>query len=153
MISYILALIISFAGVILGGVLALIAPEELKAGEKWWKILEWGLLAIIVTVMLYFAGLTAWTIVLAAVLFALKFVKNEYPALIFVLVISLFFNFLFLASALIFIYGFPKGTLDAKKVVNMKKHEIAKTILYVFKKNLLYLIFGFVLLPLLLAYA
>lgn len=151
MIPYILALIISFAGVILGGVLALIAPEELKAGEKLWKILEWVLLAIIAIVMLYFAGLTAWTIVLAAVLFALKFVKNEYPALIFVLVISLFFNFLFLASALIFIYGFPKGTLDANKVINLRKHPIFKTLLYVFKKNLLYLIFGLALLPLLLA--
>ena len=90
MIDYILALIISFLGVMLGGVLALIAPEELKAGKKWWKILEWILLAVIAGVMLYFAGFTSWTIVLAAVLFALKFVKNEYPALIFVLVISLY---------------------------------------------------------------
>jgi hypothetical protein len=156
MIDYILALVISFAGIILGGILALIAPEELRAGEKWWKILEWVVLIIIIAFVIYFSSAKLlWAIALSAVLVALKIFKREYPAFAFVLFLSFFEGFLFLAASLIFIYGLPKGTLDAKQIVNMKnaKKQIPKAIIHVLRKNILYLIFGFVLLPLLIAYS
>jgi hypothetical protein len=156
MIDYILALIISFAGVISGCILALIAPEELRAGEKWWRILEWAVLIMMIALVVYFsASRLVWAIALSAVLAALKIFKQEYPAFAFVLVLSYFEGFLFLAASLIFIYGLTKGTLDAKQIVNMKnaKRQISKAIIHILRKNILYPIFGLVLLPLLLAYA
>jgi hypothetical protein len=156
MISYILTLIVSFFGIISGTVLALIAPEELKKGEKYWKILSWIIFIIILASVFYFSKANIlWPALICVVLVILKIFKKEYPALAFVLLFSYFENFLFLAGSLIFIYGLPEGTLNAKQMVNMKNagKKITEAILHSVKKNILYLIFGFILLPLLIAYA
>jgi len=148
MIDYILTLIISFAGLVLGGVLAKIAPEELKSGERYWKILEWIVLAVIIAVISYYSRFW-WAIPIAAILVFLKIFKKEYPALAFVLLISAFGNFLFLAGSLIFIYSLASGTLDAKRII---KKQGKKWIMINYTK-ILYIVLGFALLPLLIAYA
>jgi len=156
MISYILTLIISFAGAISGGVLAMMAREELKAGEKYWKIMRLMVLVIIIAVIIYFSR-TAWAALIVALLAALALLKKEYPAMAFVLLLSYFEGFLFIAGSLIFIYGLPEGTVQAKKIIGRRAKTDAKMIrqvvLGVLKNNVLYLIFGLVLLPLILAYA
>jgi len=153
MIDYILTLIISFAGIILGGVLALIAPEELRKGEKYLKILEWTILAFIVLSIFYFSKFFL-ALAISLVLIVLKIFKKEYPALAFILLLSFFENFLFLAGSLVFIYGFPAGTIKAKEIIAAKKTKNkVKILLAIAKNNILYIIFGFILLPLLFAYS
>jgi len=148
MADYTLALIISFAGIILGSILARIAHEELGHGAKYWKILEWALLAAIIAVVFYFSK-PAWALAISALLIFLKIANWEYPALAFVLFLSAFGNFMFIAASLIFIYGLPKGTLDAMRVLKdiKKKKELV-----IHWKWFLYLAIGFALLPLLIAY-
>ncbi len=155
MIDYILALVISFAGIILGSILALIAPEELKAGKKWWQLLEWAVFIAIIAAMFYFAKINfLWTGLIAALLALLKIAKMDYPALAFVLLLSFADGFLFLAASLIFIYGLPKGTLEAMPIVNMRnsKKSILRVLLGCVKRNILYLILGLAVLPFLAAY-
>ena len=41
LINYVLVLIVSFLGLFVGNVLALFSKEELKPGEKWFKVLGW----------------------------------------------------------------------------------------------------------------
>jgi len=154
MIDYILTLIFSFIGIIGGAVLALIAPEELKKGAKYWKILEWIIIAAIVIVLFLFAGIL-WAIIISAAIILLKILRKEYSALAFALFASFFGNFLFLAGALIFLYGLAKGTLDAMEIVNEKnaKKNVFKAIFYVLRRNIFYLVIGFILLPFLIAYS
>lgn len=143
MIDYLLVLIITFAGVLTGGVLALLSPEELKQGEKYWKILKWALLILIIAVLFYFSGNIFFAAAIAALLVILKILKREYPALAFVLFLSSKESFLLIAASLIFIYGLPSGTLDAKPIVGKKaRGKIKKTIAGIIRKNFYYLIIG-----------
>ncbi len=143
MIDYFLTLTIAFAGVFAGGLLAIISPEELKPGEKYWKILKWVLLAVIITVLFYFSQLIIYAIIITALLVYLKIINREYPALAFVFFLSAYEGFLFIASSLIFIYGLPAGTLDAKQIIGQKsKGKLKKAMLLVTKKNVSYLIIG-----------
>lgn len=147
LIEYILTLVISFLGILLGGVLALIAPEELKAGEKYWKILEWFLLIIIIAVLIYYSSNLIIAILLTALLVGLKIIKKEYPAMAFALFLGAYDNFLFLIGSLIFLYGLPKGTLDSMKIINVKnaKKQRVASMYNLFKKNVLYLILGIIM--------
>ena len=148
MIDYILTLILSFAGIILGGILALIATEELKSGEKYFKILEWVFIVLMVLFIFYFSQILL-AAAASALLIILKIFKKEYPAMAFVLLISHFEKFLFFAGALIFLYGLASGTLQAKPLAKSKM----KALMFILRNNILYLIFGFILLPFLVAYS
>jgi len=148
MIDYIVSWAISFTGIILGGILATIAPEELRSGEKYLKVFEWVVLAVAIVAIFYFLRLF-W---LAAVIFSgflifIKIIKHEYYFFPWFLLLAKVENFLFLASSLIFIYGLAYGTLEAKQLMEDKKikNKIKINIL-IFKNNLLYFIYGFLVL-------
>jgi len=161
--TYLIVLLLSFFGVFAGGILALIAPEELKAGEKYWKAAKYIFIFLIIAAVFYFSlkysNMTAAILISIALIF-LKIANREYPALAFVLFFSaaLNENFLFLVASLIFVYGLFIGTLESKifivnkldkyKRINIKKIGMANIFWQLIKNNILYLIFGLILLPL-----
>lgn len=163
-ISYLIVLILSFCGVFIGGILALIAPEELKRGEKYWKSLKYVFILLIIISIFYYSikysNMVTAILISAAIVF-LKLVKREYPAFAFVLFFSSIINqnFLLVSASLIFVYGLFIGTLGSgffliKKLnkykrIDYKKIEIRNIFLALLKNNILYIIFGLVLLPLL----
>ena len=127
-----LVLLFSLTGIIFGLILALIAPEELKAGKKHFILLKRTIFVIIfflVNYYLYLAEnyylLIPFTI-LAIVLFIVEFVQKKpiyelFNYLIFV--VPYFFNvekrFQLLLATLIFLYGLPTGTLLRKAFKNV----------------------------------
>ncbi|MBT4804748.1 hypothetical protein HON71_01105 [Candidatus Woesearchaeota archaeon] len=132
LLNQVLVLLFSLTGTIFGLILALIAPEELKAGKKYFILLKRTIFAIIfflVNYYLYLAKnyylLIPFTI-LAIVLFIIEFVQKKpiyelFNYLIFV--IPYFFvmdnQFHLLLAGLIFIYGLPTGTLLRKAFKNV----------------------------------
>lgn len=162
-ITYLLALIVTFLGIFAGAILALIAPEELKAGEKYWKAVKYVFVSLLIITVFYFSikySNIITAIILSLAIIFLKLVNREYPAFAFILFFSTInADFLIITSSLIFIYGFLIGTLDAKpflikkldkyKRIDLKKVEFKKIFLTIIKNNILYLIFGLIILPLL----
>ena len=146
MIDYILTLIVSFLGVFLGGILALISPEELKPGKKYFKIVGWAVLIALLALSLYFSQII-WFILIAVLILFLKVFNREYPALAFVLFFSFFADFLFIAASMIFIYGLPLGTLQASEKIKGKitRKKIKHLISFIAKNNIAYIIFGLIL--------
>ena len=132
LLNQVLVLLFSLTGTIFGLILALIAPEELNPGKKYFILLKRTIFAIIfflVNYYLYLAKnyylLIPFTI-LAIVLFIIEFVQKKpiyelFNYLIFV--IPYFFvmdnQFHLLLAGLIFIYGLPTGTLLRKAFKNV----------------------------------
>ncbi|MBW3023286.1 hypothetical protein KY308_04235 [Candidatus Woesearchaeota archaeon] len=155
--TYLAVLILSFLGIFAGVALALIAPEELKSGRKYWIFSKLPLLLVIIFLIFYYSIIYSniiTAIVLSAALIFLRTVKKEYHGFALILFFSSIINrdFLFLAGAAIFIYGMLIGTLDSanfikKRDFNTNKKLIKKILVYTLKENVLYLILGVFLLP------
>lgn len=132
LLNQILILLFSLTGILFGLMLALISPEELKKGKKyflWTKKIIYILIFFVVNYYLYLAKnyyvLVPFTI-LAIVLFVVKLSikKNIYEIFNYVVFIIPYFvivekNFHLLLAALIFLYGLPTGTLFKKIVKNV----------------------------------
>jgi len=149
-INYSLTNIIVFFGLIIGIILAYIAKEELKDGKKYFILLQNILLAIIFFFCLFFykTNLILTIAISLAVFFSLYFYLNtekrqriryiDYGLLgIFFYYASKNLNLFLLQSALIFIYGFPTGSL----LINIKKKNFLEIIL----KNISFIIISLVL--------
>lgn len=162
--QYLLIFVLSFLGVFAGGILALISPEELKAGKKYWIFSKYIFLLLIIAAIFYYSILYSniiTAILISGALIFLKLAKGEYPAFAFVFFFSWIVNldFLLIIASLIFIYGLFTGTIDSEKFlvhklskynkIDLKKIEIGKMFMQILKNNVLYLIFGIILLPLL----
>jgi len=131
LLNQILILLFSLTGIIFGLILALIAPEELKAGKKYFllsKRIIFVLIFFLVNYYLYLAKnyyvLIPFTI-LAIILFVLELTsqKKIYELFnYFIFTIPYFFStentFHLLLAVLIFGYGFPLGTLLKKFIEN-----------------------------------
>ncbi len=105
--NFMLYFIIAFLGCLLGYLIAKFTKEELKDGEIYFKILEFVILLILPLVLLSYSF--NWVLLLVGLLFGVFF-RFEY----------FYFGFSglfrlesinFLGSALIFLYGFPYGSL------------------------------------------
>ena len=132
LLNQILILLFSLTGIIFGLILALIAPEELRAGKKYFLLLKKIIFIIIFFLINYYLYLAEnyyvlipFTI-LGIVLFIIEFmqIKPIYELsnyLIFV--IPYFFvtnnKFHLLLAGLIFLYGLPTGTLLRKTFKNV----------------------------------
>lgn len=116
-------LIFALSGILLGLLLAYIAPEELKQGQKYFRILEkilfFGLVltslfflwqeSLILTISLLFIG-----VILFIVKLKFKTVFLEIPVYILFAVPYFLYNiptFRLLIATLLFLYGFPLGLL------------------------------------------
>ena len=132
LLNQILILLFSLTGIIFGLILALIAPEELRAGKKYFLLLKKIIFIVIFFLINYYLYLAEnyyvlipFTI-LGIVLFIIEFmqIKPIYELsnyLIFV--IPYFFvtnnKFHLLLATLIFLYGLPTGTLLRKTFKNV----------------------------------
>ena len=126
LLTEILILIVSFAGLICGYILALIAPEELRAGKEY---LRWGrriIFVLLFFVFNYFLYLSNYYLIIpftiiAVVLFSLEFVKTKRIYELFNYLLFAVFYFLVaektIIAGLIFLYGLPVGTL-LRRILN-----------------------------------
>lgn len=149
LITYFLALMVSFLGVLIGAVLNFIAKEEIKAGKRYFILLKKILLILMVIVFINYLKLNIFLRILLylllIILLSLRDSKSYfiYPALGFLFYFSsLDKNLLLTQSSLIFIYGLPCGTLFVEK---------EKKMLMALTKTILYHIF-FMIIPLILFY-
>jgi hypothetical protein len=108
--------------------LAFIAPEELKAGEKYFKILKKILFVLIAAAFIYFTKefgliLTGVSIIASALCY-IFLLDRPYIYLPLAVVFSISFmdiGFLIIISSLIFLFGLPYGTLYTKEMIKDKK--------------------------------
>lgn len=132
-----LGLAVIFAGIIMGSIVALIAKEELKSGRKYFLALEKFMIAGILLLSIFFAQHTVLKIVFAAILvylFVFKFSFNDIIIyLLFGFIYFIFannFNILILLSSLMFLYGFPAGTMTVCENYSKSYKPIIKIIVY-----------------------
>ena len=152
-INYFFASIISFFGLLIGILLAKIAPEEQKPLEKYFILLRKILLLMIfIFAMFYYINDYFNLIVLAAYFLFLLFIEFKFKDLLKKSIITypilgiLFFlslnnpNLFAIESSLILLYGIPTASL----IYNRKERNHSKIIFYnlgfVIVANLLYLI-------------
>jgi len=116
-INYILGFAVIISGLVMGIILAKIAKEELEPGRKYILIFQKALLSAIMLVSVYFSeGLMQ--IFFAGILVCLFMFGSFYNEIIaysaFVIIYVAFAaktDMLLLLSALMFVYGFPTGSL------------------------------------------
>ena len=135
LLNYSLISIISFSGLLIGMLLAFTAKEELKPGKKYFLLLQKLTLLLILIFLVNFFNVILYLRIIIYILFILLMtfnIKSQviYPALAAVFFLSSKNPELFITnSILIFLYGFPTGSLFAKKLIKKKKSFVFKKIL------------------------
>lgn len=140
---------LAFIGLILGAILAFFVKEELKPGQKYFKWLKKIVLIVIIVMLVYFSFQLTYSYLIAfaaGILISWVFKKYYFYLGVGLLGSSLLFNDkIFIALiALIFILGFPVGTLQASKLLS-KKSKLVKIIVLdaiLFSLPLLLLLYG-----------
>lgn len=145
LISYSLAAVIVVLGFVCGIVLKLFTKEEMKAGRKFFIYMQYAIFAVIIALMIYFRMNYVLIIIFLAVLIMLlskSKMKKPFPSKIYILFGMLFpvasmANDFILFSSLMFLFGFPAGSL-----MNLKKkwhsHDIIPVILFLVMAFVLY---------------
>ena len=140
MITELLALIASYSGIFIGKYLSKAAKEEVEAGRKNLQILK---ISLSVIIFLLFLVMTPFSLLFKITLYALIIIlviiwrrfreKTSKPASdLYVFGVLFGLNPTFLMSVLIFLYGFPSGSLIKGSYVK------------VLKKTWIYLLLGVV---------
>ncbi len=128
--SYLLSALVAFSGVLVGAFLAMTAREEMPTGRKYFPFFQKVLLIAIAAVLLshFSAPLIVKFVVYASLVFVLlgKHMINFYP----LLAVAFFIlgqdrRELFIISVLVFIYGFPTGSMY---VVRNRRMSLLKTL-------------------------
>ena len=134
LLNYSLISLISFSGLLIGMILAFTAEEELKNGKKYFLLLQKLILLLILIFLLNFFNInlylriTIYILFIALITFSIKS-QIIYPILAVVFFLSSKNPGLFITnSILIFLYGFPTGSLFAKKLIKKKKLFVLKNI-------------------------
>ncbi|MBU4284218.1 MAG: hypothetical protein KJ968_03855 [Nanoarchaeota archaeon] len=134
LINYSLISLISFSGLLIGMVLAFTAKEELEPGKKYFLLLQKLTLLLILIFLLNFFNVILYLRITIYILFIFLMtinIKSQiiYPALAAVFFLSSKNPELFITnSILIFLYGFPTGSLFAKKLIKKRKSFVLKNI-------------------------
>lgn len=131
LISYLLNLVITFSGLLVGIILAYIAPEELKPGEKYHLLLQNFIFSAIIAVYVNHALSSivfgAVTYVLVMFLLSYRRISSRAAYLFSGIILAFsteFKQLMLIESILIFFYGFPTGTLFVKKMIKKSKHYV-----------------------------
>jgi hypothetical protein len=117
-------ILLTLVGILCGFLLALIAPEELKPGRKYFHVLKGGLFFSIVSIGTYALIPQYSLLVLIPVIFFVLFyffkeykLKNNwldlayYPIFIIPMFLTTNLTLQILIATAVFLYGFPLGTL------------------------------------------
>jgi len=131
MLPYSLTALIAFSGIFAGRALAHFSQEEMAAGKKHFLLLHKIILAAIAVLLAnaFGIGFVSRAVIYAVVIIALFLVKKTRSELIYPSLGAMFFlgsktGYFVEVSSLIFIYGFPAGSLISKK------QGFAKMLLY-----------------------
>ena len=124
-ISYFLASIIAYLGLLLGVILIKLSPEEQKPGKKYFILLKQILFVLILIPLLYYFKINLiLSVVLLSIVIALiikRKVKFERNTIIYFILGIIFYlssripDLLIIESVLIFLYGIPTSSLILKK--------------------------------------
>jgi hypothetical protein len=126
-IEYVLALVISYLGLLAGNILAFISPEEIKPYKDYFEILKYALLLGIFSTLLYAYGFHAWltalfTIILTAALYLVKKDFVTYILLAFAFFLSFKVQATIVTASLIFLFGMlAAATFSEPFMKNRKK--------------------------------
>ncbi|MBI2574295.1 hypothetical protein HYV82_00220 [Candidatus Woesearchaeota archaeon] len=132
--TYFLAALISFTGIIAGAVLAFVTKEEMKPGIKYFMLLQKALLAATAAVFVYYSGLQlpVRIVIYAAVILLLALSRSINSSIAYALLGGVFYFSSFsrqpflIISALIFLYGLPTGSIIAAGVIRKPKSAAVK---------------------------
>lgn len=114
MLSYILAVIISFLGLLVGSLLICMASEEQKPGKKYFVFVQNIILSLIIAFLLFFYNLNIFLIIIISIIVYLLsvYIKNPNRSYALYALFGVFFymvfknnNLLIILSILVFIYG------------------------------------------------
>src|SRR3989338_524612 len=115
LVQYVLAVLVAFSGVLVGAFLACFAKEEMPTARKYFPLIGAVLFAVVVAFVLnHFSVSLPLRLVAYAVLFPfLLFWKFDlYPFFaVFFFLLAHSPQGLFAVSALVFLYGFPAGSM------------------------------------------
>lgn len=129
MLDYLLTLIICFLGLFIGAVLAFMAKDELKAGRKYFILMQQILIMLIVFFVLFSFDINIYvctTIALLA-LIAYYYLHNRIKTQsIHILLTVAFFtgylnSYFAVIASLIFLFGLPTGSLFAENMLKKGK--------------------------------
>lgn len=151
LLNYSLTAIISYIGLFVGFILAIIAKEEIKPGKKYFIFLQKLILLLIFIFLLVFIKLNYILVLLILVFIVIYLLKtkkefNESPYIYIVLSVVFYLSLKILSlfvieSSLIFIYGLPTGSLLTKKSKKESITNILKNVGFVIVAIILFLIF------------
>jgi len=136
LLTYSLTLIICFLGLFFGVILAFSAKEELKPGKKYFIFMQKIILLIILIILLNLFNINFYIKLAAYALLIFLMEVNLKNEMIYALLGTAFFisssekSLFFLIASLIFLYGFPAGSLFAYK-------NIKNSAFFVFRKSFL----------------
>jgi len=134
LLNYSLISVISFSGLLVGMILAFTAKEELEPGKKYFMLLQKIILLLIFVFLLNFFNVNLYLRIISYILFIFLMAFNIKSQLIYPVLGVVFFlsskdiNLFITNSILIFFYGFPTGSLFAKKLIKKKKLVVLKNI-------------------------
>ncbi len=134
LLNYSLVSIISFSGLLVGMILAFTAKEELEPGKKYFLLLQKLTLLLILIFLLNFFNINLYLRITIYILFIFLMTINIKSQIIYPALGVVFFlssrdiNLFVINSILIFLYGFPTGSLFAKKLIKKKKSFVLKNI-------------------------
>ncbi len=130
--NYTIVSIISFLGLFVGMLLAFVSPEEMKPGEKYFKIMKGILFIVIGVVMVYltwYNNLLFFITAIVFLVFYIKFLDSHWLYLALGIYIGLGFHiqkFFIVIACLVFICGLPIGSLFVSGSKSKKKFDIIK---------------------------
>jgi hypothetical protein len=134
LLNYSLISLISFSGLLVGMLLAFTAKEELDPGKKYFILLQKLILLLILIFLLNFFNINLYLRIIIYILFIFLITINIKSQIIYPILAVVFFlssndiNLFITNSILIFLYGFPTGSLFAKKLIKERKSVVFKKI-------------------------
>lgn len=114
MLNYIL-IPLSFSGLIIGKLISNFTKDELKQGERYFKLFSKLIIISLITFKVFFISWGYYYFLILGVIFG-YFFKREYFYLGISLIASIQANIQFIVSTLIFMFGLPLGTLHREKL-------------------------------------
>jgi len=148
LLNYSLTAVISYLGLFVGFILALMAKEEMKDGRKYFLFLQKVILLLVFVFLLVFIDLN-YILVLLMLAFIVVYLLKRKNKLVYIYILlgvifhlsSKMLNLFVIESSLIFLYGIPTGSLLMKKDKKETLIGILKNVWFFLVAMVLFLIF------------
>jgi len=148
--NYTLTALISYLGLVVGIILAIIAKEELKKGKKYFIFLKKIILLLVFIFLIIFIELNYIILLLILPFIGIYLLKNkidfnELPYIYIILAVIFYLssktlNLFIIESSLIFLYGIPTGSLLYQKDKKQSMINILNNVVFVLIAIIIFLI-------------